>query len=298
MGHRVQEIDAHFSHHELIQIREHPNLRPAIFRLARLGRLACLLPGIYARTDHAHDPRIRMAALHLKDPGVVFTGLSAAGLLWDSQLLPPTVEAVGRLSCAYPGFDVRRRRIDPDWISELNGGIRVTNPALTAIDLIPQRGGRFVDQLLRDAGAQGPAVLEHLWSALRAHPHRPGNHLRAELLALSRGLPWSEAERVAHRHLRQAGITGWLANSPIVTPTATYAVDMVFPAIGLIIEFDGFEFHSTRAAFERDRTRHNALVTAGWQLLHFTWAMIETGSWMTDLKRFLEHHPDGHLVLP
>jgi very-short-patch-repair endonuclease len=38
----------------------------------------------------------------------------------------------------------------------------------------------------------------------------------------------------------------------------------------VIIEFDGWEFHSSRAAFERDRFQRNELELAGYLVLNFT----------------------------
>ena len=38
----------------------------------------------------------------------------------------------------------------------------------------------------------------------------------------------------------------------------------------VIVEIDGFEYHSDRAAFQEDRRRQNALVNAGWRVLRFT----------------------------
>ncbi len=293
----MQEIDAHFNHHGLLKIQQVPHLRPAVFRLARLGRIVRVLPGIYATADTAGQPRTRMAALVLKDPDVVFTGMSAAGLLWDAALLPDTVEAAGRLRCSAPGFTVRPRRIKDDWIAEVDGGVRVTNPALTAIDLIPTEGGRFIDHLFREAPRRGADVLDLLWAALHAHPRRSGNQARIELLRQSRALPWSEAERLAHEQLRTAGITGWLTNHPISMTGATHRGDLVFPALRLVVELDGFEFHSSRAAFEKDRAIQNALVLAGWHVLRFTWPVIENGSWLADLRSFIDHHPNREAVL-
>jgi very-short-patch-repair endonuclease len=48
-------------------------------------------------------------------------------------------------------------------------------------------------------------------------------------------------------------------------------VDAALPELKLAIEVDGFEFHSTIDAFQRDRTRQNALVALGWTVLRFTW---------------------------
>ena len=37
-----------------------------------------------------------------------------------------------------------------------------------------------------------------------------------------------------------------------------------------MVELDGFEFHRTRDAFERDRARDAALQTLGYKVLRFT----------------------------
>jgi very-short-patch-repair endonuclease len=41
-----------------------------------------------------------------------------------------------------------------------------------------------------------------------------------------------------------------------------------------VVEVDGFAFHSTRQAFERDRVRDAALQTAGYRVIRFTWRQI------------------------
>jgi very-short-patch-repair endonuclease len=46
----------------------------------------------------------------------------------------------------------------------------------------------------------------------------------------------------------------------------------VFAKARLVIEIDGFAYHGDRDRFQRDRTRQNRLVAAGWTVLRFTWA--------------------------
>jgi very-short-patch-repair endonuclease len=46
--------------------------------------------------------------------------------------------------------------------------------------------------------------------------------------------------------------------------------DFGWPEALLIAEIDGFGPHSSRSVFQRDRTRQNALVNAGWLVLRFT----------------------------
>ena len=90
----------------------------------------------------------------------------------------------------------------------------------------------------------------------------------------SRDEPWSEAEREAHRLLRAAGIRGWRTNLPVALGPACYYLDIAFPERRLALEIDGRAFHSDRVSFERDRSRQNDLVLAGWTVLRFTWRMI------------------------
>lgn len=40
----------------------------------------------------------------------------------------------------------------------------------------------------------------------------------------------------------------------------------------LVIEVDGYAYHSGDDRFQRDRTKQNALLAAGWRVLRFTWA--------------------------
>ena len=49
-------------------------------------------------------------------------------------------------------------------------------------------------------------------------------------------------------------------------------VDIAFPTERLAVEVDGWAWHHDRDRFERDRSRQNALVLAGWTVLRFTWA--------------------------
>jgi very-short-patch-repair endonuclease len=48
-------------------------------------------------------------------------------------------------------------------------------------------------------------------------------------------------------------------------------VDFAWPEHKIILECDGFEFHGSREAFERDRRRWTALTRAGWRVVIVTW---------------------------
>jgi very-short-patch-repair endonuclease len=51
-------------------------------------------------------------------------------------------------------------------------------------------------------------------------------------------------------------------------------VDMLWPQQGLVVEVDGFAYHSGRAAFERDRIRDARLAASGLRVMRFTWRQL------------------------
>jgi hypothetical protein len=53
-------------------------------------------------------------------------------------------------------------------------------------------------------------------------------------------------------------------------------VDFCWPEQRLVVEADGFAFHSDRAAYRRDRERLNELERLGWRVLRFTWEDVRS----------------------
>lgn len=84
----------------------------------------------------------------------------------------------------------------------------------------------------------------------------------------------AESERILVRLLREAGITGWTVNRRRRVGGTLLLPDFTFEDARLIIEIDGWAFHSDPDRFGSDRTRQNILVTEGWTVLRFTWAQL------------------------
>jgi very-short-patch-repair endonuclease len=61
---------------------------------------------------------------------------------------------------------------------------------------------------------------------------------------------------------------------------AGYEVDLFWRHPRVVVEFDSFEFHGDRRAFESDRLRDAELQAAGFRVIRVTW-------------RQLVRHPDG-----
>ena len=51
-------------------------------------------------------------------------------------------------------------------------------------------------------------------------------------------------------------------------------VDFAWPEHRLIAELDGYAFHATRRAFERDRARDRRLQAHGWRVVRITWRQL------------------------
>jgi very-short-patch-repair endonuclease len=149
-------------------------------------------------------------------------------------------------------------------------GVRFTSPALTALDLCDELGGDGIDTALRTRAA----TLNGMRAAIESTRGRAGNHHRRRLLLDSRDEPWSAAERLIHRLLRAAGITGWRANLAVPTLGSIYYLDVGFERQMLAVEIDGRLHETDRGTFESDRWRQNQLVLQGWRVLRFTWSML------------------------
>jgi very-short-patch-repair endonuclease len=53
-----------------------------------------------------------------------------------------------------------------------------------------------------------------------------------------------------------------------------YEVDFLWRERALVVEVDGYRFHSSRASFERDRRRDADLTTRGLRVIRITWRQI------------------------
>lgn len=177
----------------------------------------------------------------------------------------------GRLADSAPGIRLHRAALPSvDCVKHL--GVGVTTPLRTALDIaraLPRedavvvvdglarrkllRRQDFVEAaLLLPIGRGRPAAN----NVARLMDERAGSvfETRARLLMVAAGLPHPVCQFV----VRHRG--SWIGR-----------VDFAWPDLRVIVECDGYEFHSDRDAFERDRRRWNALTLAGWRVVLVTW---------------------------
>ncbi|MFL0181664.1 MULTISPECIES: type IV toxin-antitoxin system AbiEi family antitoxin domain-containing protein [unclassified Mycobacterium] len=244
----------------------------AIGRRLQSGRWRRCGPGVYFADDRPFTTAARIrAAVWSYGIDAVASGLAAA---WWHQLAtaaPNLVEVTvprdshGR---AHRGTRLRRRDLFPEDVVERRG-LLVTGLALTTVEAAARRGG---GPKVMDTALQRHTELPHLWRAQLRNAGRQGSPAARRMLQAAESGARSQAERMLVQLLRDAGITGWVANYRL----GGYKIDVAFPEIAVAIEVDGWAYHSGPDEFEGDRVRQNQIVLRGWTVLRFTWLDLVT----------------------
>lgn len=228
---------------------------------------------VLAHRGRQLTPLVLAAAAQLAVPGSVVAGPTAAlwyGLPVDGAVRWLWTGPRGRASA--PGVRILRDPLAKADIRRADG-IPVTGPGRTVFDclrLLPEDAAmRVMDRAIQ----QGWTTFGEVVGRVHDHAGRHGAPRLARLIRDAGGGSHSAAERRAAGLLRSARITGWAPNAQIRDAAGLIGYgDLVFAAARLVVELDGWAFHSDLDRFQRDRTRQNRLVAAGWTVLRFTWA--------------------------
>lgn len=249
--------------------------RAAIAGKVRRGEWERPARGVLRTTEHPVTPRsrIRVAMLSV-GPDATLIGRSAAFWWQMTDTAPADVEiAVPQRNQPRPrpGVTVTRRAV-PDRDRVAVDGLLVTKKAATVLAAVASlgvvAGAKLMDRVLQ----RGMVALDALREVHERTRHRYGAMVGGVLLTLAAGGARSEAERLAHRALRAAGITGWLADHRVVLPRHGPAVlDLAFLEQRVLVEVDGWAYHRDLRAFVHDSARQNALVLAGWVVIRTNW---------------------------
>jgi very-short-patch-repair endonuclease len=134
--------------------------------------------------------------------------------------------------------------------------------------------------------------LQHL---VDRHPRRPGTSaIRSVLVAAAdwRGITRSELEARFRALIADAELPAPEFNCHLVLGALHVEADVVWHDARLIVELDGYAFHRTSAAFERDRERDRAAVAAGWRVIRITWRQLASNprAVIRDLRQALVAH--------
>ena len=240
------------------------------YRVA-IGRLHRVHRGVYAVGKRAVTPLERAPAAVLAcGPGALLSHGSAMALWgffkhWDEPL-EVTVAGQRRLRA----ITVHRSRTLAQRDATRQLGIAVTSPARTLLDCAPrlsEKGlSRAVNEALLSRYLHRPALAE----LLHRCGHLEGARRLARFAGPRQGPTRSELEDAFLSFCRRYGLPQPAVNVKV----GGYEVDAFYEAEQVIVELDGWEYHSSREAFEQDRERDANAIAGGIPTVRVTWERI------------------------
>jgi hypothetical protein len=219
-----------------------------------------------------------MAAVLACGPGALLSHRSAAALwgLLSTASSHVDVTAPDRRGRGRPGIVLHRvRRLHPD-DRALRDRIPVTAIARTLLDLAEVLNPRRLASVFEAAERLGLLDIRALVALYERSPGRRGLQSLGALLSEARDPP--NTRSALERRFVELCFEEKLPPPALNVAVVGFEVDALWPRQRLIVELDGYAYHRTRGAFERDRIRDAHLQLAGYQVLRVT-------------SRRLEHEP-------
>ena len=206
-----------------------------------------------------------MAAVLAAGPGAVLSHRDAAAL-WgilpsNRRLIEVSVPGKRR---AREGLEIRVASLPPDETTTLDG-IPVTTVARTLLDLAAVETTPRLQRALNEAERLRLADRTPLTELFARHPNAKG------VATLRRLTPDDTVTRseLERRFLAFCDRHG-LPKPRMNTTIAGIEVDAYWPQHDLVVELDGFAYHSSHRAFHVDRERDRALTVRGLRVVRVT----------------------------
>ena len=235
-------------------------LRPkAIDYRVKIGRLFRVHRAVYAVGRPPITPQERaMAAVLAGGPGAVLSHGSALALwgIWKRWDLPfdVTVKADRRPK----GIKVHRNKLHRQEVTRQHG-IPVTTLARTLLDQAPVVTIKSLNRMINNGRQAGLLHLSQLVDVVERNPRHPGKRAIAHCVGIAAERPSrSQFEDEFPAFCARYGLPQPETNGTV----CGYEVDALFVEEKVIVELDGWGFHSSRHSFEDDRER-DATTTAG-----------------------------------
>jgi very-short-patch-repair endonuclease len=252
-----------------------------ISKRAASGRWQRLCPAVFRIEGAPRTWRQRLAALLLwGERGSAISHRSAAALHGLARFREGPLELTVTRDVRAPQAHVVHRstllsRGDLTAIDDLT----VTTIERTLVDLCTAESERDIRASVDEALRRRLTTVRKLRAAVdRSKHHRGIGLLRAIVDELEGGKAPTESElesRVSEL-LERANLPPAIRQQPLVAGGRVRRLDFHLKGTPVVIECDGYEYHSSPAAFARDRERNNALLARGFKVLHWTWSDVCT----------------------
>ena len=247
--------------------------RLASSRLIRLHR--CVFAVGHTATTPLGEETAALLALGSTAVLSDVTGAGVVGLIEPAADGPVHVALPHKRRIALTGVVIHRTALLGPRDVRIRRGLPVMSPARALLDLA---AGSVTDRQLELAFDKG--IVERLLRASevaellsRAWGHHGRGRLAAVLGRQTSGttMTRSEAEERMLALLRAARLPDPLVNAKV----AGCEVDFLWPQHRFALEVDGFRYHTTQGAFERERRKDAHLRRAQIEVARTTWRVIE-----------------------
>ncbi|MGX9792123.1 DUF559 domain-containing protein [Mycobacterium sp. MMS18-G62] len=248
------------------QILDHLTRRGMQRRL-RSSDLVRIFPGIYS--IGAPDVFTRLSGIDVRcgEQVAVCLGTAAAIFGFDTEDVTElhVLNPQGHLLREYAGLKVHRREGAPLTSHRCRP---LTTPSWTAVEVARSlrrpRALATLDAALRSQYCD----RRDLVGAAKAQAGRRGIVVVRELIPLARPEAESPMESEARLVMLDGGLPEPLLQYEIVDRDGRlWRVDFAWPDRRVAVEFDGFDWHSSREALRKDRQKRAALEEIGWRVL-------------------------------
>ncbi len=255
----------------------------------RRGSLIAVHRGVYRVGHVAPSVEARYLAAVSACGDTALLVARAAAYLWGLiKGSPPRPEVTAGVCRLVPGVVTHRaRRIHPD-DAAICSGIPVTAVPRTLVDLAQALTEPALARACHEAEVRHRTTPEQVEVVLARLPTRPG---AATLRRILDGEIPVTLSRLEARFLAR------LRNEELPMPQTNVLaggrrVDCRWPRERVTVELDGYRYHASRHAYERDRLRERQAYARGDEFRRYTWAdVVEDPTMMLrELRALL--HPD------
>jgi very-short-patch-repair endonuclease len=242
----------------------------AVQRRAEAGLLRRLYHGVYTSAQAKLTLRGRWLAAVLACGSRALLSHSAAAALWGLRGVPSgpiDVTAPGKHT--HPGIRSHTTACPPQLIRATIDAIPVTTLERT-----------ILDQALTLSGQRLRTVLEQVQYRALLKPARFAEHgghrglkpVTAALQSLTDDAPWTQSD--LERRFLELIRSARLPEPQVNVSVAGHVVDFYWPDARLVAEVDGYQWHSSKPARERDHRKGIDLALAGFRVIHVTYDRI------------------------
>jgi hypothetical protein len=207
-----------------------------------------------------------MAAVLACGEGAVLSHGSALTLwgIWKRWDIPFDVTV--RLDRRPRGIKVHRNKLHPTDITR-HLGIPVTTLARTLLDQAQSMRLKSLNRAINNGRRDAHLQVSHLIDVLTRNPRHPGRHALEYCIGIAPKRPSrSQFEDDFPAFCARYGLPEPDMNATV----CGYEVDALFPDHKVIVELDGWPFHSTRFSYEDDRDRDATTAAAGFLTVRLT----------------------------